>query len=129
MSFLVLDSAAATTIVLWVGDNQVVGPGDQVPINPTVRLTDTNGNPVQDVSVTFAVASGGGSLLGSAVQSTDSGGFASIGWALGASPGSNTLTATVAGLNGSPVTFHASDVLSSGGWTSPSAFAAVCTVG
>lgn len=129
MSFLVLDSAAATTIALWVGDNQVVGPGDPVPINPTVRVTDVNGNPAPDVSVTFAIGVGGGSLTGSAVQSTDSGGFASIGWTLGATPGSNTLTATVVGLTGSPVTFHASDVLSAGGWTSHSTFGAVCTVG
>ena len=53
------------------------------------------------------MASGGGSATGTATT-TSGAGIATVGsWTLGASPGLNTLTATSAGLTGSPVTFTA----------------------
>lgn len=125
MSFLLLDSAAATTIALYAGNHQVAPPSTRLPVDPKVSVTDVDGNPVQGVSVTFAVTGGGGSLAGSAVQTTDIGGFASVGWVLGASPGTDTLTATVGFLTGSPVTFTATDTVSAAAWADPCGLCAV----
>ena len=59
------------------------------------------------MSVTFAVASGGGSVTGLTAM-TNASGIATVGrWTLGTSAGANSLTATSAGLSGSPVTFSA----------------------
>jgi plastocyanin len=70
-------------------------------------VTDTYGNPVPDVAVTFAVTSGGGSLT-RASQVTGTTGVAAVGsWRVGSLPGPNTLKGMSAGLTGSPVTFHA----------------------
>ena len=70
-------------------------------------VTDAYNNPVSGVAVTFAVASGGGSVTG-ASATTNASGIATVGsWTLGTTAGANTLTATSAGLTGSPVTFTA----------------------
>lgn len=99
-------AAAPDTIVIYAGDGQTVQAGQPVPIDPAVRLADQYGNLVSGHSVTFAIATGGGSVAGSPAVST-SAGIATVGsWTLGAA-GSNTLTATAAGLPGSPVTFTA----------------------
>jgi hypothetical protein len=61
--------------------------------------------------VTFAVASGGGSITG-ANATTNASGVATVGsWTLGATARANTLTATVDGRIGSPVTFTANRTL------------------
>ncbi len=99
----------AATVVATQGGGQTAGVGTAVSIPPQVRVTDAQGNDLQGVPVTFAVASGGGSVSGSS-QTTGSGGQATVGaWTLGASPGTNTITATVAGsgIGGNPVTFSA----------------------
>lgn len=91
------------------GDHQHAAPGATLPIRPTVRLTDAAGRPVEGVTVTFAVASGGGSVT-DPVQQTDEDGFAAVGsWTLGPEPGDNTLTATAEGdgIEGNPATFTA----------------------
>lgn len=73
---------------------------------PSVRVTDADSNNVSGVAVTFAVASGGGSITG-ATQATDTAGVATVGgWTLGTATGSNTLSATAASLTA--VTFSAS---------------------
>jgi hypothetical protein len=62
---------------------------------------------VPGIQVTFNVTSGGGSFTGG-TQTTNSNGIATVGsWTLGGAAGPNTMTATAAGLNGSPVTFNA----------------------
>src|SRR5256714_15613065 len=74
---------------------------------PAVIVRDAHGNPVQGVSVTFAVGLGSGSITG-ASQTTNAGGIAAVGsLTLGTAAGQNTLTATAPGVNGSPVTFTA----------------------
>jgi GDSL-like Lipase/Acylhydrolase./Bacterial Ig-like domain (group 1)./Bacterial Ig-like domain (group 2). len=74
---------------------------------PAVQVTDAFGNGVSGFTVTFAVASGGGSLSG-AVATTNANGFTSpVSWTLGTAVGSNTVTATAAGLPESPMTFTA----------------------
>ena len=81
--------------------------GAAVPTKPSVRVTDANNNPVSGVVVTFAVASGGGSITGGSAT-TNASGIATVGnWTLGTTAGTNTLTATSGGLSGSPVTFTA----------------------
>jgi hypothetical protein len=75
-----------------------------------VLVRDGNSNPVPGVTVSFAVASGGGSLSGAAPL-TNASGIATLGsWTLGTTAGSNTLTATVSGLP--PVTFTATGTAS-----------------
>ncbi|HEX9755649.1 MAG TPA: hypothetical protein VGA42_08060, partial [Gemmatimonadales bacterium] len=91
------------------GDNQIAAAGEAVATDPTVLVTDAAGRPVPNVLVTFAVTSGGGSVIGGA-QTTGSNGVAAVGsWMLGGGVGPNTLTATVAGsgIAGNPVTFTA----------------------
>jgi len=89
------------------GDDQVASLGVPVAQPPSVLVTDTYGNPVAGVPVTFALGSGGGSVTG-ASQVTDTSGVATVGgWSVGNTPGPNTLKAASAGLTGSPVTFHA----------------------
>jgi hypothetical protein len=100
-------TGAATTIVINGGNNQTAAAGATLPVDPSVLVTDAGGNPVQGVSVTFAVGSGGGSITGG-TQTTNASGIAAVGsWRLGNAAGTNTLTATSAGLTGSPVTFTA----------------------
>jgi adhesin/invasin len=80
------------------GDAQSAPAGTAVAVAPQVKVTDAFGTAVSGVSVTFAVASGGGSVTG-ATTTTNSSGLASVGsWTLGATAGSNSLTATVASL-------------------------------
>src|SRR3954463_1411402 len=63
----------------------------------TVLVKDSNGNPAPKVAVTFAVASGGGSV--SAVSAnTGPDGKASVSAKLGTQAGANSFTATVAGV-------------------------------
>jgi len=79
--------------------------GGLVSSVPSVIVRDASGNPAANISVSFGITSGGGQLTG-ASQTTNTQGIATVGsWRLGSSPGTNTLTATVAGL--APVTFTA----------------------
>lgn len=101
--------ASAQTVAAFVGNNQTGLVGFALNLRPGVRLTGAGNTPVPNVSVTFVVASGGGSVT-TATVSTNANGVAQVGsWVLGGSPGPNTLTATVAGTGivGNPVTFTA----------------------
>jgi hypothetical protein len=107
-------AGAATQIAINAGDNQSAITGTAVATAPSVLITDVHNNPVSGVSVTFAVASGGGSATGLGAT-TNASGIATIGsWTLGAIPGSNTLTATALGLTGSPLTFTATATVNLG---------------
>jgi hypothetical protein len=96
-----------TDVVVDTGNNQMGLVGYPVNVRPAVRVTDVNNSPVSGATVTFAVASGGGSLTGG-TTTTNSSGIAQVGsWTLGIAPARNTMTATVtgAGIAGNPVTF------------------------
>jgi hypothetical protein len=98
----VVSPGAVTDMSMHAGDNQSATVGTAVPESPTVRITDANGNPVPDESVTFTVTSGGGTVDPSSPVPTDGDGFAAVtSWTLGTTAGANTLTATAAGLTGS----------------------------
>lgn len=98
---------AAANVAADTGNGQAGLVGYALNIRPAVKVTDASGNPVSGTSVTFAVTGGGGSVTGATVTSNVFG-IAQVGsWVLGAAAGSNSLSATAAGLNGSPVSFAA----------------------
>ena len=98
----------ATQIALNAGNNQSATAGSAVATVPSVIVKDANGNPVAGVSVTFAVATGGGTVAPTTAVTTGSDGIAAVtSWTLGTTAGSNTLTATSGSLTGSPVTLTA----------------------
>jgi hypothetical protein len=100
-------SVANTNVAVLSGNHQPGLVGFGVNVRPAVRVTNASSNPVPNATVTFAVASGGGSIAGGVVA-TDANGVAQVGrWTLGGAAGINTLTATVtgAGVAGNPVTF------------------------
>jgi len=107
VQFTAISLTAGATLAAFAGDNQVGLVGYRVNVRPAVRLTDAGSNPVAGAAVTFAVASGGGSLtLGT--TTTNSNGVAQVGsWTLGGGAGTNTMTATTPGMGitGNPVTF------------------------
>ncbi len=86
------------------GNNQTGTVGSTLPNGLVVKVTGAGGSPIAGVSVTFAVASGGGTLSATSVA-TDALGQAATRLTLGAAPAANTVTATVTGLT--PVTFTA----------------------
>src|SRR5205807_10481982 len=93
-------AGVATQIAQNGGDGQwaTTGTGALTPRSVIVR--DASNNPVQGVGVTFAPASGGGSVTG-AEQTTNAAGIATVGsWTLGTTAGPNTLTATATNLAG-----------------------------
>jgi len=96
-------------VLAMAGGNSQSAPAGQALANPIgVRVTDDNGDPVADVTVGWSAADGG-SVSASSV-STDDDGRASVTWTLGPTAGSQTATATVDGLDGSPVQFTATAV-------------------
>ncbi|HEU4647519.1 MAG TPA: Ig-like domain repeat protein [Gemmatimonadales bacterium] len=111
-------ASLAAKIEKVAGDNQSAVAGNAVAKPPKVKVTDTEGNAVEGVPVTFAVATGGGSVNPSTPVNTDANGFAAAtSWTLGTTAGANTLTATVAGdgVAGNPATFTATGTVGSAG--------------
>ena len=77
--------------------------GSALDDSPGVHVLTSDGEPVPGITVTFAVTAGGGSIA-KAVATSDAAGLAEAGtWTLGTVAGTNTLTATTAGVD--PVTF------------------------
>ena len=72
----------------------------------SVRVTDSLGNGVQNIPVSWVVTAGGGSITPS--SQTDVNGFASATRVLGNAAGVDSATASVGGLIGSPQRFGAS---------------------
>ncbi len=87
--------AAALTLVS--GGNQIATPGTVLPQPIVVKLGDTLGLGVSGHAVTFAVATGGGSVAPTSAT-TDANGLASTIWTLGAPSGAQTITASSAGV-------------------------------
>lgn len=106
---VVIVTGGPAAMALVAGDGQSAAVNSPVATPPSVRVTDAGGNPVANVPVTFAVASGGGSVTGGAVFTMLDGTATAGGWTLGPVPGANTVTATAGEPNvaGSPATFTA----------------------
>lgn len=101
-------TAVRPNFAIASGNNQTAAAQDTVTDPLTVVVTDANGDPVKNVRVDFAVASGGGFLGDSAATVsvlTDAAGKAPAVWVLGPTLGTQTVTATVA--QAAPVTFTA----------------------
>lgn len=106
------------------GDAQATHAGLTLPLAPTVRVIDANGNVVPGVTVAFAVTSGGGSV-GSATAVTDASGLASSGaWRLGSVVGTQTMAASVGTLTAT-FTATAADPLSAITFLNPARLLAV----
>jgi adhesin/invasin len=103
---------APVSIAATAGDGQSATVNTAVPTAPAVVIRDGDGNPVPGIPVTFAVASGGGSVSGGTVTTGADGIATAGGWTLGTTAGTNTLVAQVEGLElqGSPLTFTATGV-------------------
>jgi protocatechuate 3,4-dioxygenase beta subunit len=97
-------AGAATALAVNAGDNQTGTAGNALPTALSVKVTDTNGNPVNNFTVNWAAASGGGSVA-SSTSTSNSSGIASIVATLGNTAGANTFTASGTGVN--TITFHA----------------------
>ena len=107
-----IDPSVATTIAGVSGDGQT-GAAGQTLANPlVVKVTDASGDPVEGVGVQWA-AQGGGSVS-SATVATGSDGLSSVQRILGPNLGDQTTTASVSGLQGSPVTFTSTAVAADG---------------
>src|SRR5262245_50927146 len=95
----------ATQIAKNGGDNQIAAAGTAIsPLSVVVR--DASNNPVSGITITWAPATGGGSVSGGS-SITDLNGIATITRTLGPNAGAQTTTATKIGLTGSPITFNA----------------------
>lgn len=98
-------AGAAATVTVSAGSNQSARVGSMLPAFAAARVADRFGNPVANVSVTFATAAGSGTVLGSPAT-TNAQGIATAGtWTLGTTSGAQSMTATVTGLT--PATFNA----------------------
>jgi hypothetical protein len=90
------------------GDEQAGAAGEPLADPIVVRTVDASGQPVAGVTVTFAVAAGGGSVHPtSATTSTD--GRAQTTWTLGG-PGEQQVSAAVEGVQAVTVTAEAMDL-------------------
>ena len=115
---LFLSNSASTNISVWAGpsssmtiyagNNQSAPAGTAVPINPSVLLSDTYGNPVPSDTVRFSVSTGGGTVVPTSAIVTGSDGLATVtSWTLGSAVGNNTLNASNTAISPTPLTFTA----------------------
>ncbi|MFI5233788.1 MAG: hypothetical protein ACHQSE_14915, partial [Gemmatimonadales bacterium] len=100
----VIPSTASLALVSGGAQTGAVNTPLAQPI--TVRVPTPAGAPLSGYLVTFTVASGGGSVATLAAV-TDASGNASTNWTLGAVHGTQTLSVTVTGAAGSPLTVTA----------------------
>ncbi len=96
------------SLSLVSGNTQSATVGTALANPYVVRLTNSAGQGVAGVTVTWTVVSGGGSIAQSSV--TNSSGNASATHTLGQTVGTQRVTASVAGATGSPVTFDATGI-------------------
>lgn len=96
VSFSAMGHPGPATIVSAVaGDGQQGDVGSDVPDPPSVLVTDEFGNPTPDVTVSFTVTEGGGTLSDASPRSGIDG-VATVGsWTLGPAPGLNRVLASI----------------------------------
>jgi adhesin/invasin len=99
-------TTTATNMLLNAGDGQLGVVGTALPTVYSVAVRNALGLPVQNVQVHWAAGPAGGSM-NPATSLTDASGIASSTRTLGPGAVTQTATASVGGLTGSPVTFTA----------------------
>lgn len=105
-SAFAVNAAPAAELSLVSGDGQTDLVGATLVRPIVVLVTDSLGNPVADKNVTFAVATGGGSLSAGTVA-TAANGRAATNWTLGPLVGVQTLSVSGTGLAPSSLTVQA----------------------
>ena len=68
-----------------------------VALPPEVTVVDSGNTPIPTIAVTFAVASGGGTITGGTQTSATTGKAAATSWVLGTTVGANTVVASAGG--------------------------------
>lgn len=96
-------AGTAAAMAVESGDAQSDSVGATLAAPYSVLVTDANGNPVSGVTVTWAVTAGGGTVGN--LSNSNASGIAVSTHTLGSTVGVQTVTATAAGLSGSPLTF------------------------
>jgi hypothetical protein len=97
----------ATRITIYTGDGQTGPKGSALADPLCTNVFDASGRLMYGVTVTYTVATGGGQLQLPTSVVTDSRGIATSGtWTLGPAVGTQTVTASTAGVAAS-VTFTA----------------------
>lgn len=90
--------AAPAALQIVAGDGQTGTVGQAVEQSLQVRVVDANGNAIADVTVTWGVTAGGGSVgQSSSVSGAD--GVASVTWTLGTEAGAQRATAEAGGVS------------------------------
>jgi hypothetical protein len=94
-------TGAASQLTIVTGSNNQSAPaGTAVAVAPSVRITDTFGNPVAGLGVTFTPREGSGAVAGSSAT-TDANGVAKAGsWTLGVAAGLQTIDVVAGSLTG-----------------------------
>jgi adhesin/invasin len=100
----VVGAAGPASIAIVSGGDQRAPAGSRLANPLVVRVTDAFGNPVEGTAVEWSAGSGSVDPV-SSVTGPD--GLAQTSWSLGASTGSQSVTASSSGLAGSPLTFQA----------------------
>jgi hypothetical protein len=94
------------SLAIQSGNNQSAMAFEALSAPVVVKVLDANGLAVPGATVSFAVATGGGSL--SAVNGTsDANGLVSASWTLGGLVGTQSITATATALPNAPLTVNA----------------------
>jgi hypothetical protein len=93
----VVDPAVATSLTSNTIGTLTAGAGFGVQ-PPSVTVKDQRGAVMPGVAVTFVVSGGDGTVTGGSTATNSAGVAAPVSWVLGATPGMNTLTASVATL-------------------------------
>ena len=99
---------APALVLVLAGNNQTAQPGSLLPDSLVAQVTDQYENPVRDVSVTWTVASGNGSVSPTGGR-TDAVGRISTAWTIGPTGGSKEARAIVSGLP--PAIFQAAGTI------------------
>jgi adhesin/invasin len=118
-ALVTVNAAAAASIVINAGNLQTARVNTAVLTDPSVLVRDAFLNPVPNVTVTFAVTSGGGSAAGTMPMTNASGVAAVTSWTLGGTSAdaangtmANTMSASAAGAGSTSFSASAIYILS-----------------
>lgn len=100
----------AALVIIVSGNEQTIAPNATTPNPLVVRVFDNAAAPLQGVTVTWTVPSGGG-VVSQATTTTDGAGVASTNYTAGAATGTSQVRATAEGLT---VTFTVAIVAAAG---------------